>query len=57
MITELKKSSGRKLVKSRAPKRLWDDSPEHESNIRSNIEYHVQAGWGNSQGNYVLTDI
>ena len=38
-IKGLKKGSGRKLIKSGAPKRLWDDCLELESYIRSNIAH------------------
>ena len=40
-IKELKKGSGRKLIKSGTPKRLWDDCLELESYIRSNTVYGI----------------
>ena len=40
-IKELKKGSGRKLIKSGAPKRLWDDCLELESYIRSNTVHGI----------------
>ena len=40
-IKELKKISGRKLIKSRAPKRLWDDCLKLESYIRSNTVHVI----------------
>ena len=38
---ELKKGSGRKMIKSGAPKRLWDDYLELESHIRSNTAHGI----------------
>ena len=38
---EIKKSTGRKLIKIRAPKRLWNDYPEFESYIQSNQKHDI----------------
>ena len=40
-IKELKKGSGRKLIKSDAPKRLWDVFLKLESYIRSNTAHGI----------------
>ena len=40
-IKNLKKGSGRKLVKSGAQKRLWNDCLELESYIKSNTAYGI----------------
>ena len=40
-IKELKRGSGRKLIKSSTPKRLWDDCLELESYIRSNTVHSI----------------
>ena len=40
-IKELKKGSGRKLIKSGTPKRLWDDCLKLESYIRSNTAHGI----------------
>ena len=40
-VKELKKGSGRKLIKSGIPKRLWDDCLELESFIRSNTAHGI----------------
>ena len=40
-IKEMKKCSGRKRIKSRAPKRLWNDWLELESYIRSNTAHGI----------------
>jgi len=41
VIRELKKGSGRKMVKTKTPKVLWDDCLEYESMIRSNTAHDV----------------
>ena len=38
---ELKKGSGRKLIMSGAPKRLWNDCLELESYVRSNTAHGI----------------
>ena len=40
-LYKLKKGSGRKLIKSGAPKRLWDDDLELDSYIRSNTAHCI----------------
>ena len=40
-IKELKKGAGCKLLKSRAPKHLWDDCLELEAYIRSNTDHVI----------------
>ena len=40
-IKELKKGAGHKLLRSRAPKYLWDDCLELESFIRSNAAHEI----------------
>ena len=40
-IKELKKGTGCKLLKSRAPKQLWDDCTELEAYIRSNTAHEI----------------
>ena len=40
-IEELKKGAGCKLLKSRAPKCLWDESLELEAYIRSNAAHEI----------------
>ena len=40
-IKELKRGSGRKIMKSDSPKRLWDDCLELESYIRYNIAHGI----------------
>ena len=40
-IMELKKGSGRKLIRSGAPKRHWDDYLELESYIKSNAAHGI----------------
>jgi hypothetical protein len=41
VIRELKKGAGRKMVKTKTPKRLWDDCLEFESLIRSNTAHDI----------------
>ena len=38
-IKELKKGAGHKLLRSRAPKLLWDDCLELEAYVRSNTAH------------------
>jgi hypothetical protein len=38
---ELKQGSGRKMMKQRSPKKLWDDCLELESYIRSNTAHDI----------------
>ena len=38
-IRELKRGTGRKMVKSKSPKKLWDDCLEFEAYIRSNTAH------------------
>ena len=40
-IRELEKGAGRKMIKSRLPKKLWDDCLELETHIRSNTAHDV----------------
>ena len=40
-IKELKRSAGRKMLKARSPKRLWDDYLELESYARSHTSYNI----------------
>ena len=40
-IRELKRGTGRKLIKSKAPKKLWDDCLELEALIRSNTAHEI----------------
>ena len=40
-IKELKKGSGRELIKSGTPYRLWNDCLELESSINSNIAHSI----------------
>ena len=40
-IRELKKGAGRKMIKARSPKRLWDDCLELEAYIRSNTVHDI----------------
>ena len=40
-IRELKRGAARKMVKTRAPKRLWDDCLELEAYIRSNTAHDI----------------
>ena len=40
-IKEMKQGSGRNMIKSRAPKRLWDDCLELESYIRLNTAHGI----------------
>ena len=41
VIRELKKGAGRKMVRTKCPKRLWDDCLEMESLIRSNTAHDI----------------
>ena len=47
-IMELNKGSGRRLIKSGTPKRLWDDCLELESYIRSNTAHGIHKWMRNS---------
>ena len=40
-IRELKKGAGRKMIKRRSPKKLWDDCLELEGYIRSNTAHDI----------------
>jgi hypothetical protein len=40
-IRELKRGTGRKMAKSKAPKRLWDDCLELEALVRSNTAHDI----------------
>lgn len=40
-IRELKKGTGREMVRSKCPKRLWDDCLEREAYIRSNTAHDI----------------
>ena len=40
-MKNLKKGSGRKLIKSGTPKRLWDDCLELDSYVRSNTAHGI----------------
>ena len=42
-IRELKKGAGRKMIKSKCPKRLWDDCLVLESLIRSNTAHDIYS--------------
>eukprot|EP00978_Attheya_sp_CCMP212_P031243 scaffold117437_cov27-Attheya_sp.AAC.1 len=47
-IQELKKGSGRKMVKTKSPKVLWDDCLEYEAVLRSHTAlniYGIQGEW------------
>ena len=46
-MKELKKNSGRKLIKSGTPKRLWGDCLELESYIRSKTTHGIYKLDGN----------
>ena len=56
-IKELKKGSGRKLIKSGAQTRLWDDCLELEFYMRPNSAWNLQNGWGTSWNYYVWKDV
>ena len=40
-VRELKKGSGRKMVRKRSPKVLWDDCLELESYVQSNMAHDI----------------
>ena len=40
-IRELKKGVGRQMVRSRAPKKLWDDCLEREAYVRSMTAHEI----------------
>ena len=42
-IRELKKGVGRKMIRSKAPKRLWDDCLEREAYVRSFIAHDLYS--------------
>ena len=56
-IKETKEGSGRKLIKSGASERLWDDCLKLESYIRSNTADGIYKLWRSTQNDYIQRDI
>ena len=56
-IRELKKGIGRQMVRSRAPKRVWDDCLEREAYVRSLTAHEIYQLDGQVPGTLVSGEI